>query len=105
MFLPIAVATTDALLDALWIPGQIIIDHEATELEIDPFRARFGGNHDGGTLPEFLNQRNAYVHTFRAGEHVLSGMTLEPNDGVCLVEWILIPLLDELMKIFRFQDD
>ena len=78
MFLPIAMATTNPLLNALWIPRQIIIDHEATELEIDPLRARFGGNHDGGTLPECLNQRSAYVHTFRAGEHVLSGMTLEP---------------------------
>src|SRR6266700_8240741 len=78
MFLPIAMATADALLDALWIPGQIIINHEATELEIDPFCARFGGNHDGGTLPEFLNQCSAYVHTFRAGKHVLFGMALQP---------------------------
>jgi hypothetical protein len=26
-------------------------------------------------------------------------------DGVCLLEWIRAALLDELMKIFRFQDD
>src|SRR5215470_1421663 len=90
MFLPIAMATTDPLLNALWIPRQIISDHEATELEIDPFCARFGGNHDGGTLPEFLNQCGAYIHTLRAGKHVLSGMALEPVAIDVQRIWIVI---------------
>src|SRR5882672_6350849 len=78
MFLPIAMATTDALLNALRIPGQIVIDDKTTKLQVDPFCARFGSNHNGGTLPEFLNQSSAYIHTFQASDHVLSGMALEP---------------------------
>src|SRR5712691_7657216 len=78
MFLPIAMATTDALLNALGIPGQIVVDDETTKLQVDPFCARFGSNHNGGTLPECLNQSSAYIYTFQAGDHVLSGMALEP---------------------------
>src|SRR6266700_3256195 len=78
MFLPIAMATTDALLNTLRIPGQIVVDDETTKLQVDPFCARFGSNHNGSPLPEFLNQGGAYTHTFRAGDHVLFGMALQP---------------------------
>jgi hypothetical protein len=42
VLLPIAMTTTNALLEALGIPRQVIIHDEGTELEVDPLRARAG---------------------------------------------------------------
>lgn len=49
MLLPITVTAANALLYSLRIPGQVIVDHQGTELEIDTLSPGFGGNHDGAT--------------------------------------------------------
>ena len=46
VLLAVAVATANALLDALGIPGQIVIDHQGAELEVDALGARLGGDHN-----------------------------------------------------------
>ena len=55
VFLPVAVAAADALLNALRVPRQVVVDDERAELQVDAFCARFGGNHDGAALFEMFN--------------------------------------------------
>jgi hypothetical protein len=45
MFLAVTMAATDALLDALGIPWQIVVDHQRAELQVDALRACFRGDH------------------------------------------------------------
>src|SRR6266571_2821080 len=45
MFLSVPVTAADALLDALWIPRQIVVNNERAELKVDAFRTSFGGDH------------------------------------------------------------
>ena len=61
MFLTVAMAAADALLDTLRVPRQIIIDHQGTELQIDALRPGLGGNHDAALLAEVIDQRRAHV--------------------------------------------
>ena len=54
--LAVAVASANALFDALRIPGKVVIDHEIAELKVDAFGRRFGGDHDGGFIAEVFDQ-------------------------------------------------
>ena len=55
MFLAVAMTAPNALLDALRVPRQVVVDHERAELEIDTFRGRLGGDEDLRMVPEVLN--------------------------------------------------
>src|ERR1039458_6675513 len=52
--LAIAVASPDALFDALRVPRQIVIDHRLTELKVQTFCAGFGANEDLRTRAELV---------------------------------------------------
>jgi hypothetical protein len=56
VLLTVTVAATNALLNALWVPRQVVVHHEGAELEVDAFRARLGGDHDVPFLPEIFDQ-------------------------------------------------
>jgi hypothetical protein len=43
MLLPVAVASSDALLDPLRVPGQVVVDDQRAELEVDALGGGFGG--------------------------------------------------------------
>ena len=58
MFLPVAVASANALLDALRIPRQIIIYDERAKLEVDTFRAM---TEAWGARPTPLNFSELYL--------------------------------------------
>ena len=45
-FLADAVNTTETLLQARWIPGQVVINHQPTELKIDAFAGCLGRHAD-----------------------------------------------------------
>jgi hypothetical protein len=67
-------AAADALLDALRVPGQIVIDDKGAELEVDAFGGGFSRKQDVGVLPELLDQGGADVHSLGAGELIGAGM-------------------------------
>ena len=51
VLLAVAMATANALLDALRVPGKVIVHDHGAELQVDAFCGRFRGDHD---LPLFL---------------------------------------------------
>jgi len=53
--LAVTMAPADALLDPLRVPWQVVVDHEGTELQIDPLGAGFRGDHDGRLLAEVIH--------------------------------------------------
>ena len=61
VFLAIAVAAADALLYALGIPGQVIVDYQGAELQVDAFGGGFRGDHNVGGIPEILYQCVAFI--------------------------------------------
>src|SRR5947209_5500736 len=63
--LTIPMAATNTLLDALRIPGQVVIDDCLAELEIEPLRACFGADEHLRPRAEFMNQRKAYADLSR----------------------------------------
>ena len=61
MLLPIAMAAADALLDALRVPGQVVIHHQRAELEVDALRAGLRGDHDAALFAEIIHEGGAHV--------------------------------------------
>ena len=61
VLLAVAMAAADALLDALRIPGQVVVHHQRAELEVDAFGAGLGGDHDAALLAEVVDQGRAHV--------------------------------------------
>ena len=59
--LPDAMDTTETLLKAGGIPGQVVVDHQAAELEVDAFARRFGGDTDLFAGAELLLRALALV--------------------------------------------
>ena len=81
VLLAVAVASADALLDALRIPRHIVVHDQIAELEIDALSRGFGGNHDAGFVAEVLDQGGAFVGGGRAGDAVGAGVLLHPIAG------------------------
>ena len=54
--LAVAVATPDALLDALRVPGQVVVDHRLAELEVQSLGSGLGAHQHLGPRAEFVNQ-------------------------------------------------
>ena len=59
--LTVAVAAADALLDALGVPGQVVVDHQIAELQVDALGGGLGGNQNGGVVAEVFHQGGAHV--------------------------------------------
>ena len=51
MLLAVAMATADALLDALGIPGKVVVHDQRAELEIDAFRCGLSSDHNARPVP------------------------------------------------------
>ena len=78
VFLAVAVAAADALLDALGIPREVVVYDEGAELEIDTLRARLGGDHDGALFAEVIHEGGTHVGGFGAGDAVGADVTIHP---------------------------
>ena len=78
MLLPVTVAAADALLDALGVPGQVVVDDQRTELEVDALGGGLGGKQDVGVVLKVLDQSSTQVHALVAGGRVLALVALEP---------------------------
>ena len=70
VLLAVAVAAADALLDALRVPRQVVVDDQRAELEVDALRAGLGGDHDAALLAEVVDERGAHVGGLGAGDAV-----------------------------------
>ena len=58
----------DALLDPHGVPGQVVVDGDMTELEVEAFAPGLSGDHDPGVGCEGLLSPAAFVHVHRAVE-------------------------------------
>ncbi|MNP05921.1 hypothetical protein D3C76_978850 [compost metagenome] len=76
--LTIAMATTDALFDPLRVPGQIIVDQQGTELQVNAFCCCLGGNHDFRLFAEVIDQGSTPVYLRGAGYPVTALVLFEP---------------------------
>ena len=70
MLLAVAVAAADALLDALGVPRQIVIDDEGAELEVDALGAGLRRDHDAALLAEVVHQGRTHVGGAGAGDAI-----------------------------------
>ncbi len=66
--LPVAVAAADTLLDPLGVPGQVVVDDQVAELEVDALSGRLGGNEDRRIVAEVFDQRGPHVGTWCAAD-------------------------------------
>ena len=48
------VNASQALFEARRIPGEIIVDHQVTELQVDPLASSISGDHELSSTPELL---------------------------------------------------
>ena len=58
--LTVAVAATDALLDALRVPGQVVVHDRVAELQVQALGAGLGGDEDDRAGPELVDQRQPH---------------------------------------------
>ena len=66
VLLPVAVTPTDSLFDPLGVPRQVIVNDQRAKLEVDSFRACFGGDHHRGSIPEVLDKGCPEIYRLRA---------------------------------------
>ena len=71
-------AAANALLNPLRIPGQVVVDHKRTELEVNALRAGLGGNHDFPCVTEVINQCRAHIGSLGAGDPVGACVPFDP---------------------------
>ena len=77
-------AAANSLLDALWVPGKIVIHYERTELQVYALSGGFGRNQNRGTVTELLNQCRLHVGGTGTGHRVCSAMPFHPSFvGAC----------------------
>ncbi len=72
-------AAPDALLDALRVPRQVVVDHHRAELQIDAFRRCLGGDHDRSMFAEVVHQSRTDIGGARAGYAVSTFVPLDPG--------------------------
>ena len=71
-------AAADPLLDPLRVPGQVVVDDQIAELQVDAFGGGLGGDHDGRFVAEILHEGGPHVGGRRAGDAVGAGVLLQP---------------------------
>jgi hypothetical protein len=62
VLLSVAMASPDALLDALRVPRQIVIDHCVAKLKVQSLRTGLGGDEDTRDGLELMHQRHPHSH-------------------------------------------
>ncbi len=66
VLLPVAVDAAHALLKPVGVPGDVVVDHQRAELQVDALARRLGGDHDLGYIAEGVLGLDAGVHHHRA---------------------------------------
>ena len=79
MLLAVAVATSDALLNTLGVPREVVIDNHGAELEVNAFGAGFGGDHDLCFVSEPVNECGTHVGCSGAGDAVAVFIFFRPT--------------------------
>ena len=79
VLLPEAVHAADALLDALRVPRQVIVDEHRAELQVDTFRRRFSRDHDRALLAEVVHERLAAIDSRDARDQVAVLVCRQPR--------------------------
>ena len=64
--LTVAVDTAHALLQTVGVPGDVIVDHQRAELQVDALTGGVGGHHDLSAITEDVFRLDASVHAHRA---------------------------------------
>jgi hypothetical protein len=57
--LAVAMDASDPLLDALRVPGQVVVDERVGELEVEALGPRLGGDEHLGPSAELVDEREA----------------------------------------------
>ena len=78
VFLSVAMATTDALFDALRIPREVEVNDQRAELQVDAFGPRLGRDHDRAAFLEMLDQGGTGIGGLRSRDLVRSFVTCQP---------------------------
>ena len=76
--LAVPVAPADALLDALRIPGKVVVDDQVAELQVDPLGGCFGRNHDERFVAEVFDEGGTLIGGGRIRDLVSARMTFQP---------------------------
>ena len=71
-------AAANALLDALGIPGHVVVDDERAELEVDALGRCFRCNHNGGLIPKVVHDGGSSVSRKGASDFGRAFVFLEP---------------------------
>ena len=95
MLLAVAVATSDALLNTLGVPGEVVIDNHGAELEVNPLCACFGGDHDLCFISEPVNECGAHVGCSGAGDAVAVFIFFRPTFIQGFGQWITVCSIEE----------
>jgi hypothetical protein len=74
--LAVAVAAADALLDALRVPRQVVVDDDGAELEVHALGRRLGGQQQRAALAELIDDGRLHVGALRARGHVFPAVPL-----------------------------
>src|SRR3990172_1799567 len=79
MLLPIAMATAYALLNALGVPGQVVVHYERTELQVNPLGSGFSCDHDLPSFLKVINKGRTHVSGAGASYPISSFVALKPG--------------------------
>ncbi len=72
-------APANALLDALRVPRQVVVDDQVAELQVDPLGGGFGRDHDGRFVAEVFDEGGALVGGRRIRDPVGARMAFQPR--------------------------
>ena len=78
VLLSVPMTASNALFDALRVPGQVVVDDKGAELKVDPFGSRFRGDHHSRFIPEAVHQGGSHIGRFRSTDAVGSLMPGQP---------------------------
>ncbi len=78
MLLSVAVAASDPLLDAVRVPGQIVVDDQRAELQVHTLGGGLGRDHDAGPVAELLNDGGLDIDRPRSGSRRVVRVPVAP---------------------------
>ena len=88
-------APADALLNALRVPREVVVDYEIAKLEVHPFSGRFGRDHDLGSVAEFIDECGPHIRRGRTGDDSKGGILGLPLLIDRLGTWIAVRSIEE----------
>src|ERR1035437_11186821 len=74
----------DALLDTLRVPGEVVVNDQRAELQVNAFRRRLSGEQDRRFVPEVLDECSAHIHSSRARGTAGVPVLLRPSLVDCI---------------------